>query len=228
MPRFLAPLVGALLCLFACTALRAENIRFPAGARLLDVTAAPYNAPTDGITDATAAIQAALNAAGTAEATSVRTLYFPNGTYLVSATLSFPGDGGTDLGVLTDNHWYQLKADITKKATAGQFTLVLSLYHWGADGATGGTQVGSSFTLDGTGAVAGLTTLWNDPEPTSVSAPPTPAAKACAPWTTSRSIPKAPSPTATPPRSTPPTLGVSCACASPLPDRPRPHSSRRR
>jgi len=69
---------------------------------------------------------------------------------------------GTDLGVGTDNNWYEIRAAITKKATAGQFKLVLALYNWGADGVTGGAQVGSSWTLDGTGAAAGLSTLWND------------------------------------------------------------------
>jgi len=68
---------------------------------------------------------------------------------------------GTDLGVCTNDNWYEIRAAITKKATAGQFTLVLSLYDWGADGVTGGSQVGSSWTLDGTGAAAGLSTLWN-------------------------------------------------------------------
>jgi parallel beta-helix repeat protein len=69
---------------------------------------------------------------------------------------------GADLPVLTEGSWYQIKADITKLTTAGQFKLVISLFDWGADGVTGGAQVGSTWTLQASGAATGLTTLWND------------------------------------------------------------------
>jgi hypothetical protein len=47
-----------------------------------------YGAKGDGSTNDTTAIQAAINAA-----TSGQTVYFPAGTYMVSASLTFPNDG---------------------------------------------------------------------------------------------------------------------------------------
>ena len=59
-----------------------ENIVFPADSGIIDVTAAPYFAKGDGVSDDTRAIQAALR-----DNMKGGILYFPNGTYLVSTTL---------------------------------------------------------------------------------------------------------------------------------------------
>jgi hypothetical protein len=59
----------------------AENIVFPANSGIIDVTAAPYNAKGDGVTDDTRAIQQApcdYPARGAI-------IYLPNGTYLLKA-----------------------------------------------------------------------------------------------------------------------------------------------
>ncbi len=72
----------------------AENIVFPAGANVVNVTQPPYNAiPNDGLDD-TAAIQAALDAFPNGR----RIIYLPNGVYHVSNTLSWPAGipGWTD------------------------------------------------------------------------------------------------------------------------------------
>jgi PA14 domain/Pectate lyase superfamily protein len=67
-----------------------ENIVFPADAGVLNVK--DFGAKGDGITDDTAAIQAALNA----YPNGMRIIYLPNGTYLVSDTLTWPaGTPGT-------------------------------------------------------------------------------------------------------------------------------------
>ncbi|HWI55982.1 MAG TPA: glycosyl hydrolase family 28-related protein, partial [Bacillota bacterium] len=62
----------------------AQEVQFPADAGIIDVTAAPYGAKGDGVTDDTQAIQKAItdNMRGAI-------LYFPNGTYLVSSTLKW-------------------------------------------------------------------------------------------------------------------------------------------
>ena len=66
-----------------------ENIVFPADFGHADVTDAKYGAKGDGITDDTAAIQKALseNQGGI--------VYLPNGRYLVSDTLKWPGSNPT-------------------------------------------------------------------------------------------------------------------------------------
>lgn len=64
----------------------AENIIFPTNSGIIDVTAAPYLAKGDGVTDDTAAIQAALNDYPNAGAI----IYLRNGTYLISKTLRWP------------------------------------------------------------------------------------------------------------------------------------------
>lgn len=61
------------------------DYRFPTAAFVLDVTAPPYRAKGDGVTDDTAAIQRALSDMMGQH----KVLYFPNGTYLVSATLNW-------------------------------------------------------------------------------------------------------------------------------------------
>ncbi len=66
------------------------NIVFPADAGVLNVK--DFGAKGDGVTDDTAAIQAALNAFPNGR----RIIYLPNGTYLVSNTLSW--SAGTGIG----------------------------------------------------------------------------------------------------------------------------------
>jgi len=80
------------LCCSACTAEvtgaeldRVTDHRFPVTAFVIDVTQPPYRAKGDGKSDDTAAIQRALNDAMGLH----KILYFPNGTYLVSATLNW-------------------------------------------------------------------------------------------------------------------------------------------
>lgn len=61
------------------------DYRFPKSAFVIDVTAPPYGAKGDGVTDDTVAIQRALSDMMGQH----KVLYFPNGTYLVSATLNW-------------------------------------------------------------------------------------------------------------------------------------------
>ena len=94
-----APVLPAALLLLTLTsaALRAENVVYPADANVVDVTKAPYGAKGDGKTDDTAALQHAL----TDVTGKRRLLYFPNGTYLVSQTLTIPlndAEGHTQYG----------------------------------------------------------------------------------------------------------------------------------
>ncbi|MBD3344887.1 MAG: endopolygalacturonase [Chitinivibrionales bacterium] len=65
-----------------------ENIVFPPDAGVVDVTQAPFNAPNDGVGDATDEIQLAINTC----ANKSVIIYFPNGTYNISGTLKW----GTD------------------------------------------------------------------------------------------------------------------------------------
>ncbi|MGL4419533.1 MAG: glycosyl hydrolase family 28-related protein, partial [Gemmataceae bacterium] len=59
---------------------------YPVHANVIDVTKPPYSAKGDGTTDVTAALQQAIND----HTGHGRILYFPPGTYLVSATLTWP------------------------------------------------------------------------------------------------------------------------------------------
>ena len=73
--------------------LRAGTQTYPANANVVDVTQPPYSAKGDGVSDDTEAIQRALNE----NVGWHRLLFFPKGTYLVSATLTWPKKfGGHD------------------------------------------------------------------------------------------------------------------------------------
>lgn len=72
------------LLFVSLSALAQDNIVFPADAKILDVTKAPFNADKTGVKDATTAIQAALDSAGNSMQNIV---YLPNGTYQISHEL---------------------------------------------------------------------------------------------------------------------------------------------
>ncbi len=65
----------------------AENIVFPPGAGVVDITQPPFNAVGDGRTDCTEAIQKAVDQYRGRN----RTLYFPNGVYLISDSVGIFG-----------------------------------------------------------------------------------------------------------------------------------------
>ena len=68
-----------------------ENVAPPltAPANPLDVTGAPYNADTNGVIDATAALQACVNVA----ANGGMTVWMPPGQYLITGTIALPNNG---------------------------------------------------------------------------------------------------------------------------------------
>lgn len=65
---------------------QAENVVFPADAKVIDVTQGPYFAKGDGRTDDTSALQQALHDNGGRNCI----IYLPNGTYRISAPLRWP------------------------------------------------------------------------------------------------------------------------------------------
>ncbi len=75
-----------LTLLFSSGMLLQADPVYPEHPNVVNVTRAPYHAKGDGVTDDTAALQLAIN-----ENTGRhRVLYFPSGTYLVTATLTWP------------------------------------------------------------------------------------------------------------------------------------------
>lgn len=85
--------VAATFFWFFISNLSAGEQRYPAHGNVVDVTQPPYSAVGDGKTDATQALQRALNE----NVGRHRVLFFPKGTYLVSATLTWPKKfGGRD------------------------------------------------------------------------------------------------------------------------------------
>ena len=81
---------------------------------VINVKSPPYNAKGDGVTDDTTAIQSALNATG------IRTIYFPSGTYMtgnltVSQPLRMIGDGAGNTTLM-------------QKATDGDYGTQFMLY----------------------------------------------------------------------------------------------------
>jgi Pectate lyase superfamily protein len=88
--------LGSVLLVFWLSAgtAKPENIVFPANAGVINVTNAPYNAWGDGVHDDTAALQAALNA----QCSGNKIRYLPNGTYLISTNLLWPGQNGVCAG----------------------------------------------------------------------------------------------------------------------------------
>jgi len=67
----------------------AENIINPPRSGWVDVSKSPYNADTTGKTDVTAILQKAINDNDLGPGNSYRTIYLPNGNYLVSNTVQW-------------------------------------------------------------------------------------------------------------------------------------------
>ena len=78
-------ITAAIFLLIMSTGFAVEQT-YPPHANVVDVTRPPYSAVGDGKTDATQALQQALNE----NVGRHRVLFFPKGTYLVSATLTWP------------------------------------------------------------------------------------------------------------------------------------------
>ena len=78
------------LALFAVVVPALGAASFPPCSNVVDVTQPPYSARADGVTDDTEALQRAINE----NVGRHRLLFFPPGTYLVSATLTWPKEFG--------------------------------------------------------------------------------------------------------------------------------------
>lgn len=110
----------------------AENVRFPASSRVINVKTV-YGAKGDGVTDDTAALAAAL-AAHTGQGSII---YLPNGTYLISAplVLSNIGPNGSNWGYT--NLQGQSQAGTVIRLKSNVFTDVAnpkSMMWWGGFG----------------------------------------------------------------------------------------------
>ncbi len=83
----------AAVVVLACFALSptavAQSIEYPADARIIDATDPLYGAVGNGMADDTTALNDALAAARIAGTTG-KTVYLPDGVYLVSNTVAFP------------------------------------------------------------------------------------------------------------------------------------------
>ncbi len=75
-----------LLALIHCSIAAAATQSYPPHPNVVVVTQPPYSAKGDGVSDDTEALQRALNE----NVGQHRVLFFPKGTYLVSATLTWP------------------------------------------------------------------------------------------------------------------------------------------
>lgn len=89
MVKYLLPAFTFLLVIIHITTF-CENIVFPSSSGFVDVTQPPYNAPKDGVQDATSAINTAIKD----HIGSGKSIYFPNGTYLISSSIVFPQQAG--------------------------------------------------------------------------------------------------------------------------------------
>ena len=76
----------AVLVLFAIVQPVLFGTTYPVSENVVDVTKPPYSAKADGVSDDTESLQRAIND----HTGQHRILYFPRGTYLVSATLKWP------------------------------------------------------------------------------------------------------------------------------------------
>lgn len=86
--RAARPLTVLVAVILAAGAAVAENVVFPEDAGLVDVTQPPYNLKGDGKTDNTEGLRKAFYD----NRGKNRTLYFPNGTYLVGDRVNISGD----------------------------------------------------------------------------------------------------------------------------------------
>ncbi len=82
-------LLFLLLLLCSRLAVSAGDQAYPSHASVVDVSKPPYLAKGDGVTDDTQALQSALN-----DHVGRSVLFFPKGTYVVSATLKWPNKVG--------------------------------------------------------------------------------------------------------------------------------------
>jgi len=118
-PLLLFAVAAAAMCFAVLPPCRAENMIYPAGSTVINITNAPYNARGDGVTDCTTAIQKAMDDY-TGHAVMI---YFPNGTYLVSASLVWKNkDSGNNTAWGNTFIQGQSKAGTLIKLKNGTFT----------------------------------------------------------------------------------------------------------